>query len=54
MRRDLEEEQRQIASDPKRIKEVQAALTRKMAQWRLELEAKWEAERDAQSGEAPA
>ncbi len=45
VRRDYEEEQRAIAADPERVREVQAALTRKMAQWRAELEAKWEAER---------
>ncbi|MEM7780497.1 MAG: hypothetical protein AAF697_08925, partial [Pseudomonadota bacterium] len=45
VKREYEEEQRRLASDPKKIREVQDALTRKMKQWRMELEAKWEAER---------
>ncbi len=38
------EEQRRIANDPAQIKRIHRSLNNKMAEWRAELEARWEAE----------
>lgn len=53
VKEEYEAEQRRRANDPEQMKRIRDSIDRKMAEWRRELEEKWEAERQASEASKP-